>query len=98
RRFRSEIQTNRRPHRSAARVRALAHLRSADIRGAVARHHTGDVPAEPDREPDIVLRAVAVYYDDLVLLEPKLLSMYDEILPQIDRALGESRADKRAGY
>ena len=42
------------------------------------------------------LGAVAVYYGDLVILEPKLLSMYDEILPQIDRALGESRADKSA--
>ena len=33
--------------------------------------------------------AVVVYYGDIVLLEPKLLSLYDELLPQIDRALGE---------
>jgi hypothetical protein len=33
--------------------------------------------------------AVLVYYGDIVLWEPKLLSMYDELLPQIDRALGE---------
>ena len=33
--------------------------------------------------------AVAIYYGDVVLLEPKLLTMYDEILPQIDRALGD---------
>jgi hypothetical protein len=42
------------------------------------------------------LGAVAIYYGDLVLMEPKLLSMYDEILPQIDRALGESPAAKGA--
>ena len=29
-------------------------------------------------------------FGDLVLWEPKLLQMYDEILPQMDRALGES--------
>jgi uncharacterized protein YjeT (DUF2065 family) len=33
--------------------------------------------------------AVVVYYGDVVLYEPKLLSLYDELLPQIDRALGE---------
>jgi hypothetical protein len=31
------------------------------------------------------------YYGDLVLWEPQLLQMYDEILPEIDRALGTSR-------
>jgi hypothetical protein len=38
--------------------------------------------------------AVAVYYGDIVLYEPKLLTMYDEVLPQIDRALGESSAER----
>jgi hypothetical protein len=33
--------------------------------------------------------AVVVYYGDIVLYEPKLLTMYDEVLPQINRALGE---------
>ena len=33
--------------------------------------------------------AVVVYYGDIVLLEPKLLNLYDELLPQLDRALGE---------
>ena len=33
---------------------------------------------------------LVAYFGDLVLWEPKLLQMYDEILPQIDRALGES--------
>jgi hypothetical protein len=38
--------------------------------------------------------AVSIYYGDIVLYEPKLLGMYDEILPQIDRALGESPAER----
>jgi hypothetical protein len=31
------------------------------------------------------------YYGDIVLWEPQLLQMYDALVPQIDRALGESR-------
>ena len=46
----------------------------------------------PTQNPDALLGAVATYYGDVVLIEPKLLEMYDEILPQIDRALGESPA------
>ncbi len=34
--------------------------------------------------------ALSVYYGDIVYYDPKLLELYDEILPQIDRALGES--------
>ena len=33
---------------------------------------------------------VNVYYGDIVLLEPALLKLYDELVPQIDRALGDS--------
>jgi hypothetical protein len=36
--------------------------------------------------------ALSVYYGDIVYYEPRLLELYDEILPQIDRALGESPA------
>jgi hypothetical protein len=32
---------------------------------------------------------LASYYGDVVLWEPALIRMYDEVLPQIDRALGE---------
>src|SRR5262249_7091087 len=42
------------------------------------------------------LGTVALYYGDLVLIEPKLLEMYDELVPRIDRALGESSAEKNA--
>lgn len=32
---------------------------------------------------------LAAYYGDIVLWEPALIRMYDEVLPRIDRALGE---------
>jgi hypothetical protein len=38
--------------------------------------------------------ALSVYYGDIVYYDPKLLELYDEILPQIDRALGESPAER----
>ena len=31
------------------------------------------------------------YFNDVNVLEPALLKQYDEIVPQIDRALGESQ-------
>jgi hypothetical protein len=34
-------------------------------------------------------RSIALYYDDVVLSEPKLIDMYDALLPRIDKALGE---------
>ena len=43
----------------------------------------------PIKNEEAFFGAVAIYYGDIVLMEPKLLSMYDELLPQIDRALGE---------
>jgi hypothetical protein len=43
----------------------------------------------PTENESAFFGAVVVYYGDIVLLEPKLLGLYDEILPQIDRALGE---------
>jgi hypothetical protein len=36
------------------------------------------------------MRALNVYYGDITLLEPNLMKKYDEVLPLIDRALGES--------
>jgi hypothetical protein len=35
------------------------------------------------------LQNLATYFGDCILHEPRLLKAYDEILPQIDRALGE---------
>ena len=47
-----------------------------------------------NENPTPFFSAVAVYYGDIVYYEPKLLAMYDELLPQIDRALGESPAER----
>ena len=49
----------------------------------------------PTENMEGFLGSVAIYYGDVVMIEPKLLAMYEEILPQIDRALGESPAGKR---
>jgi hypothetical protein len=35
-------------------------------------------------------QALSAYYGDIVLWEPKLLELYDSVLPKIDRALGEA--------
>jgi hypothetical protein len=43
-------------------------------------------PAE-DFEP--FLRAVTVYYGDVVNIEPSLVKMYDDLLPRIDHALSD---------
>jgi len=40
--------------------------------------------------------AAGTYYGDMVIQEPKLIEHYDEILPQIDRALGERIGDRHA--
>ena len=40
--------------------------------------------------------AAGTYYGDMVIMEPKLIQDYDELLPQIDRALGERAAGQHA--
>ena len=50
----------------------------------------------PDQDLAGYFRAIATYYGDIVLLEPKLLELYADILPRIDRALGESHPVQRA--
>jgi hypothetical protein len=41
----------------------------------------------PSENLDAFLPVLALYYDDIVLEEPGLVSAYDELLPQIDQAL-----------
>jgi len=45
----------------------------------------------PRADLDGVLGTVDTYYGDVALMEPKLLEMYDELLPQIDRTIGGLR-------
>jgi hypothetical protein len=42
-------------------------------------------------------RSLTFYLGDVVLMEPALLRMYEEVLPQIDRALGEASPKNTAG-
>ena len=46
----------------------------------------------PGENLEAFARSVAMYYGDVVLIEPKLLQMYDDILPRLGRMLGESPA------
>jgi hypothetical protein len=45
----------------------------------------------PRADSDGFLKAVDTYYGDVVLMDSKLLEMYDELLPQIDRVIGDRR-------
>ena len=45
----------------------------------------------PDEHRDGFLAALAVYYDDVALMEPALLKMYDEVLSRLDRGLNNTR-------
>ena len=42
-----------------------------------------------------VCGAVSVYYDDASIMEPQPATMYDAILPRLDKALGETPAQKK---
>jgi hypothetical protein len=42
----------------------------------------------PSADLDGFLRAVELYYDDIVIWEPRIIEMYDALLPKLDRALG----------
>jgi len=50
----------------------------------------------PNEDLDAFLSALAVYLGDIVLNEPRLLTMYDALLPQIDRAVGDSVDEQAA--
>jgi hypothetical protein len=39
---------------------------------------------------DGYFRSLSYYFGDVALMEPDVLRQYDQVLPQIDRALGES--------
>jgi hypothetical protein len=44
----------------------------------------------PTQDPDAFWRPVLWYLGDVRYFDPEILKAYDEILPRIDRALGES--------
>ena len=45
-------------------------------------------PAVGKKQRDDFLAALYLYYNDMIVYEPRLMKMYDEILPKIDTALG----------
>jgi len=44
-------------------------------------------PPVEDRNTTAFMGAVLVYYGDLAIYEPRLMRMYDDVLPRIDKAL-----------
>jgi hypothetical protein len=49
---------------------------------------------KPEDDFDGFAQALYAFFGDLTAMEPKLLAMYDELLPKLDRALGD-RGDAR---
>ena len=47
-------------------------------------------PPHDPQDPEGFLRALRVYYGHILVYEPALLKMYDALLPEIDRELGET--------
>jgi hypothetical protein len=48
-------------------------------------------------DPIVFLRnGLITYFSDCTLIEPRLLTVYDEIIPRLDQALGESPGEHRA--
>jgi hypothetical protein len=52
------------------------------------------LPREDDF--DAFAGALDAFFGDLTFMEPKLIAMYDELLPRIDRALGRSAGEQAA--
>jgi hypothetical protein len=46
-------------------------------------------PPTDEKNASTFMGALMIYLGDMILYEPRLLQMYDEILPKIDKALGE---------
>jgi len=46
-------------------------------------------PPTDEKNASTFMGALMIYLGDMIIYEPRLLSMYDELLPKIDRALGE---------
>jgi hypothetical protein len=47
----------------------------------------------PGQDLGAFFQTLAVYYSDIVIHEPRLLALYDEVLPQLDRAVGAGGKD-----
>jgi hypothetical protein len=47
-------------------------------------------PALDEKNETAFLAAVALYYGDMSVFEPRLLQLYDDLMPLIDKALGKA--------
>jgi hypothetical protein len=89
----------------ALATQALAHI-DGDVAHALSRVYSAQqsysdltsgmaqamYQLQPEDNFDGFAQALYAFFGDLTFMEPKLLAMYDELLPKIDRALGASGA------
>jgi hypothetical protein len=47
-----------------------------------------NAPPSLGKNEEAFFGAVLLYYGDMSIFEPRIVQMYDELLPRIDRALG----------
>jgi hypothetical protein len=83
---------------SLARVYNLQNFVTDLSRGVMQAMYV--TPPINDNSSVTFFGSVLIYYNDVTIFEPRLLEMYDAILPSIDAAIGEKKkssgADKKA--
>ncbi len=60
---------------------------------------TGVLYSKPmsDNVPSF-LASMSIYFSDCTLIEPRLLKLYDDIIPRLDQVLGDARADRSSSH
>jgi hypothetical protein len=49
----------------------------------------------PDENLDAFSKSLALYYGDIIGMEPALVGMYDDVVPRLNEALGESASGQK---
>ena len=55
----------------------------------MSRHVAAMYQLNPEDDFDGFAQALNAFFGDLATMEPKLLARYDDLLPKLDRALGD---------
>ena len=42
-------------------------------------------------DPHPLEQTTSVYFGDCTIIEPRVIAIYDDIIPRLDRAIGDSR-------
>jgi hypothetical protein len=74
--------------------RDVLHIKFNGVQSAVFTHAAWDLALATQALPkneEAFFGAILLYYGDMVLFEPALAKMYDDLLPKLDAALGEKK-------